>query len=129
MARQLASILVGTTLLSFVSISVADEIKYRYEGDVLPETPGAGWWSGAPCIEECTPSIEDDALVMRWEGGAWWATFMTLLFPPAPLATLWVEWRCPPAEPFPGNGVGTGTVLLPHKPICFNQSETTGLAE
>ena len=50
--------------------------------------------------------------------------------PPDPaLETLWVEWTFLSDEPFTGNEICDGTFIVDYKPICFNQSETTGLAE
>ena len=73
----------------------ADELLYRWEGDVLPDDPSAGWVIFNPCDEDCTPSIADGHFVLRWVGGSdivnyhlWIAQSPDV--PPAP--PFWVEW-------------------------------------
>ncbi len=93
MAARIGVILV--VLAACVSGVAADETVYRYEGDVSPCDPSAGWICGNPCEDECSDSVEDGHYVLRWFEpndivgyGLWIAE------PPAPPPpTLWIEWR------------------------------------
>ena len=57
-----ALILVGSVTLA----AVADETIYRYEGDVHPLDPSAGWVTGNPCDPPCSEFIEDGHFVRFW---------------------------------------------------------------
>lgn len=50
------------------SASFADDLLYRYEGDVLPYDESAGWELFNPCGDkgQCSESIENGHLVLRW---------------------------------------------------------------
>lgn len=74
----------------------ADEVLYRYEGDVVPYDPSAGWTSGNPCEPPCYESIEDGHLVLRfpYAGDSTGYTYSIAREPETtPPPTLWVEWR------------------------------------
>lgn len=74
--------------------SEADDLLYRYEGDVLPYDPSAGWLNGL-CEDPCSESLRDGHLVLEW----WRATDLVnyhhwIARPPdLPPRSLWVEWR------------------------------------
>jgi hypothetical protein len=74
----------------------ADELLYRYEGDVHPcADPDSGWICGG-CTGACSESVENGKFVLRWEccGGrpAYHYTIAQYpeLPPPPPF---WLEWR------------------------------------
>jgi hypothetical protein len=76
--------------------AVADEVLYRYEGDVVPYDESPGWINGNPCEAPCTESVENGRLVLRWSRPGETVGYH-LWIPEAPEApappTLWVEWR------------------------------------
>ena len=49
--------------------SLGDEVLYRYEADVHPLDPSAGWLLGNACGEYCTERIEDGSVVLEWDHG------------------------------------------------------------
>ena len=57
-------------ILAFcVGSAYADDLLYRYEGDVLPDDPSAGWlWGG--CDGACSTSLQDGHFVLTWQNGA-----------------------------------------------------------
>ncbi|MCH9001389.1 MAG: hypothetical protein IIC02_02350 [Planctomycetes bacterium] len=72
----------------------ADETLYRYEGDVLPLDPSAGWVMGNPCDPPCSEFLEDGHFVRLWSVAADFASYaFRIAQPPDPPPTLWVEWR------------------------------------
>jgi hypothetical protein len=77
-----------------ISAVLADELLYRYEGDMLPYDDSAGWLDGL-CEEPCSESLEDGHLVLRWPYANdlvnyhYWIALSPEQAPP----TLWVEWR------------------------------------
>ena len=60
------------TLLTFVlpffltAATLADETLYRYEGDVPPSDPSAGWEEFNPCDPPCSEFLEDGHFVRLW---------------------------------------------------------------
>jgi len=82
----------------------ADGVIHRYEGNVLPYDPSAGWENGNPCEPACSESIEDGHLVVRWPyasdsvGYRRWIAREPNTTPPP---TLWVEWRFRSNHPLP----------------------------
>ena len=85
--------------------SLADDVLYRYEGQVLPYDKSAGWLIFDACEEECSESVENGHLVLEWIGGE--SVNYTYIIsndagePPVP-PTLWVEWRFRSNQPFGG---------------------------
>ena len=63
LCRTLSTLL---TLSLTIAVSQADDTLYRYEGDVLPYDPSAGWEVFNPCEPPCTESVEDGHFVARW---------------------------------------------------------------
>lgn len=47
----------------------ADEVLYRYEGDVHPLDPSTGWGPANFCEPPCQQFVEDGHFVSRWENG------------------------------------------------------------
>ena len=85
--------------------SLADDVLYRYEGNVLPYDESAGWlWGG--CETPCSESVENGHLVLEWTGGE--SVNYTYIIsndagePPLP-PTLWVEWAFRSNHPIPPN--------------------------
>ncbi len=79
----------------------ADEVLYRYEGDVLlSELPDD--WPGNPCDEECTAFIEDGHFVLFWAEPGDRAGYLHWINqrPDPPPPSLWVEWRFRSNHPF-----------------------------
>ncbi len=82
----------------------ADDVLYRYEGDVLPYDESAGWAIYDPCEGFCAESIENAHFVLTWiDGGDPGNYHLWIAEPPdAPPPTLWVEWRFRSSQPFGG---------------------------
>lgn len=84
-------------MITFIStVVIADELVYRYEGDVLPDDPAAGWEVFAACDGFCTPSSQDGHLVFTFSGGSSIVnyTFKITEHPDEPsLDSLWIEWN------------------------------------
>ncbi len=81
----------------------ADEALYRYEGDVIPQNPSAGWTVFQPCVETCQELLEDGHFVLEWSGGYPFANYSLQISesPSVPPPTLWVEWRYRSNQPKP----------------------------
>ncbi len=47
------------------ALCLGDDVLYRYEGDVLPYDPSAGWMDGL-CENPCSESLENGHFVLRW---------------------------------------------------------------
>ena len=73
----------------------ADDMLYRYEGNVSPCDKSAGWTCGNPCEEPCSDSIENGHYVLRWKRPAESVGYGLFLTEPGvpPPPTLWVEWQ------------------------------------
>ncbi|MBN4058927.1 hypothetical protein JYU10_00490 [bacterium AH-315-J04] len=85
--------------------TVADELLYSYECDVVPWDPSAGWKIFQPCEGVCTPSIDNGHFVMDWESGSG-ANFdlvITDVIQNQSLpAAMWIEWRFRSSQLFSG---------------------------
>jgi len=81
--------------LAFVCGAWGDDILYRYECDVLPYDPSAGWIIADPCSGVCTESLEDGHFVLRWTQADNFANYDIEIANPThpPPSTLWVEWN------------------------------------
>ena len=79
-----------------VSPACADEVLYRYEGDVLPYDPSAGWVIADACETVCTESLhtENGYFVLHWSEANDWVNYhYWIAVPPDdPPPTLWAEW-------------------------------------
>ena len=75
--------------------AVADDLIYRYEGDVVPYDESAGWEIFNPCDSPCTESVEEGHFVLRWPFAGNFVNYHYWIAqsPEPPPATLWVEWR------------------------------------
>lgn len=94
--------LAGVLLVLAVGAAAqADGLLYRYEGNVVPLDPSAGWIVGNPCDPPCTESVENGRFVLRWPQGRDAANY-DLTLPAPSLPTLWVEWRFRSNHPFGG---------------------------
>ena len=51
---RLRAVLIASWLSVAGSWCPADEVLYRYEGDVLPYDPAAGWIIANPCENQCS---------------------------------------------------------------------------
>ncbi len=73
----------------------ADDVLYRYEGNVIPTDPSEGWLLFDPCDPPCSESIENGHLVFRWTQAANIVNYTKVITePPTPeYGSLWVEWR------------------------------------
>ena len=74
--------------------AIGDDLLYRYEGDVLPYDPTAGWVAADPCEPPCSESIENGHFVLRWaEAGNYAIYRYDIARPgtPPPPPSLWVE--------------------------------------
>jgi hypothetical protein len=101
--RQRRSYLVPFRAFVFMAVlsvpvapGVADDLLYRYEGDVVPYDESAGWLDGR-CEDPCSESVEDGHFVLRWPEAGDLANYTYIISndlgePPLP-ETLWVEWR------------------------------------
>jgi len=85
----------------------ADGLLHRYEGDVLPYAPGAGWVINRLCQGGCSESLQDGHLVVTYVdqvvAGAFLYNYhhrIALIGEPQP-PTLWVEWGFRSEQPLP----------------------------
>ena len=56
----------GAICLVLQGAVFADDVIYRYEGDVLPHDPSEGWLVFDPCDPPCSESLEDGHFVLFW---------------------------------------------------------------
>ncbi|UCE61908.1 MAG: hypothetical protein JSU63_09260, partial [Phycisphaerales bacterium] len=49
--------------------ALGDETLYRYEGNVLPYDPTAGWSQNNPCEDPCVESLDSGHFVLTWPDG------------------------------------------------------------
>ncbi len=109
---RVRTVLIRLTVLGvFLAAAHAtgDETLYRYEGDVHPLDPSAGWVEFDPCEPPCADAVEDGHFVVRWaELGERFNYHFWIAQPddPPPPDTLWVEWQFRSNHPigpnFPG---------------------------
>ncbi len=83
--------------------AAADELLYRYEGDVVPYDESAGWMIYDPCDPPCTESVRDGDFVLDWAYVGDLANYAYRIAEPPddPPPTLWVEWRFRSNHPIP----------------------------
>ncbi len=91
-------ILIGFCIAAISEISPADELLYRYEGNVAPYDPSAGWLHFDPCESPpCTEVIENGTFGLQFDhpppGDI--VNYHHWIVPPQepPPPTLWVEWH------------------------------------
>ncbi len=78
-------LIVAILVLCLTIASVADETLYRYEGDVHPMDPSAGWVMGNPCDPPCSEFMEDGHFVRLWSEAADYASYaFRIAQPPDP---------------------------------------------
>ena len=92
-----ASGAVAVTFCVGLGVCPADDVLYRYEGNVSPCDESAGWICGNPCEDPCSDSVENGHYVLRWTQPADSVGYALIISndlgePPLP-PTLWVEWR------------------------------------
>ena len=85
----------AAAILTLAASLLADDVLYRYEGDVLPYDPATGWLVNEECGAGCHESIEAGAFVLRWPTIAGFANYHLWIAQPkqAPPTSLWVEWH------------------------------------
>jgi len=97
MFRRISPILLMACLCVFHAIAGrADEVIYRYEGNVMPYDPSAEWENANPCEPPCSASNEDGHLLLRWAYGGGSAGYLKVIAQEpetTPPPSLWVEWR------------------------------------
>ncbi len=89
--------------LLFASVVCADDFIQRYEGDVFPFDPVAGWDIFNPCEDECTELLDNGHFILQWDDSADIVNYSyTIAVPPTPQpSSLWVEWRFRSNNAFP----------------------------
>ncbi len=82
-------------LIASANLSSADDVLYRYEGNVVPYDKSAGWEIFNPCEPPCGESVEKGRFVLRWTRPADAVNYQLTIAtkPEKPPPTLWVEWR------------------------------------
>ena len=101
MCRKICCVLL---LLLAGSLPVfGDGLLYRFEGDVLPYDPSAGWVIFQPCVGTCQESVENGHFVLRWPTPGGFNNYTLFIaqapeLPPPP--PLWVEWSFSSNHPF-----------------------------
>ncbi|MEK6799282.1 MAG: hypothetical protein AABZ12_09980 [Planctomycetota bacterium] len=88
---------VGVVLIASLCIrsSRADDLRYEYEGNVLPYDSAAGWVIANPCEDECSEALSDGRFVLAWATGSDIVMYrydVSTQGTPVP-PTLWVEWQ------------------------------------
>ncbi len=94
-------ILTGLLVLVSATVAQADELLYRYECDVVPYDPSAGWVIANACEQACSESLEPGHFVMTWPGAeaAGRLAYYSLLIAgssqtlPPPPPPFWAECR------------------------------------
>ncbi len=86
-----------TILLGLVvATAYGDETLHRYEGDVLPDDPSAGWIANNPCDSPCTEGVANGRFFFFWAVAGDSASYRFDISrdpgEPAP-PLIWVEWR------------------------------------
>ncbi len=83
-------------LMVVEDVARPDEALYRFEGDMLPYDPTAGWLVFAVCDVDCTELVANGHFILEWAADgrdtvayAFRIADNPELLPP----TLWVEWR------------------------------------
>lgn len=71
--------------------AVADDVLYRYDGEVPPYDTSAGWLIGDACEDSCVDEVTEGAFILNWKSAGDRAVYWYNL-PQSPPA-LWVEWR------------------------------------
>ena len=108
-------------LVFVMGVSVrGDDTLYRYEGDVHPLDPSAGWQEFNACDPPCSEFLEDGHFVRLWSEAADSANYhLWIAFPPVlPPPSLWLEWRF--RSNFPLGPIFTGcdaTLSLSYKNV------------
>ncbi len=100
-----------------------DGLIVNYEGDVMPDAPGAPFLEGNPCEPDCSRRLENGYFIMEWGVMGDFAGFSnSVAAPPTPPPdTLWVEWRFRSNQPRPSSFAGCdGFVLVDYKAIIDN---------
>jgi len=97
----------------------ADDLLFRYEGNVLPYSVDGGWNQGNPCENGCSESVDDGYFELRWDVATDFALYLHWIAqPPTPApTTLWVEWRFASNHPFINNDLCDGDFLVDYKSI------------
>ncbi len=101
-------------MVFFVANVHADELLYRYEGDVTPDDASAGWTIFNPCEGACSTSLQDGHFVLTWQDGGdnvnYHMRISTDAGVPPPPETFWVEWNFRSDQVFnPVNRFSDGT--------------------
>ena len=88
-------VFVIATCVTAVGAARADDTIYRYEGNVHPLDPTAGWLQGNTCDLGCKESVENGRFVIRWARGGDTVNYgLRIGTPEAPApSALWVEWQ------------------------------------
>ncbi|MCH7885323.1 MAG: hypothetical protein IIC01_08740, partial [Planctomycetes bacterium] len=92
------------------SAAFADDLLYRYEADVLPYDPSAGWINGSPCRDNdgCIESLQDGHLILHWADSGdivGYGLWIARPEDPPPPSSLWVEWRYRSDQAFTGSSI------------------------
>ncbi len=80
-------------ILFLYSASFADDLLYRYEGDVLPYDESAGWIIANPCESPCSESLESGHFILHWDRPADPVNYHLTIEDSTLSPILWVEWR------------------------------------
>ena len=93
--RRLYRVISIVLMAGVPTVTRADETLYRYEGNVAPYDPTAGWLIYNPCEPPCTESVEAGHFLFRWPRAYDYAAYAYRIAVPgeAPPPSLWVEWR------------------------------------
>lgn len=91
-------ILIGFCIAAISEISPADELLYRYEGNVAPYDPSAGWLHVDPCESPpCTEVLDGGMFGLQFDhpppGDIVNYHLWIAQSPNPPPASLWVEWN------------------------------------
>ncbi len=95
--------LLGIAILVWAaSASRADETLYRYDGEVSPLDPAAGWADFNRCEDPCSESIENGYFVLQWPHVGDLVNYHLWIAESGEQAphNLWVEWRFRSNHPF-----------------------------
>jgi hypothetical protein len=96
--------LVSTVVIVFTASDIrADELLYRYEANVHPYDPAAGWITADSCVPPCSDNVDDGRFNLVWATSGdpvnYHYTIAGFGDPVPP--NLWVEWRFRSNNPLP----------------------------
>ena len=86
---------IAVVLVVGVTPTLADEVLYSYDANVLPHDESAGWIIFDPCEDPCNETVIDGKYVLHWPRPGNKVNLLRWIAHASedPPPTLWLEWR------------------------------------